>query len=252
MTSRKQKKTKWIYYCSVKGHFVHRCALAARDQGSPQHRCPAGCLFYMERVLTGSHVLWVLWLPFALLFTDAPCVCIDHNPPFFAFSSHFHFPKSIYEGNFGCGYLKERRASGLVFCENTTSVYRALFVSSLVFSPLCFNGDCENVDWTSLVEWRGMLFIFLARVLLLFVLVLCLICKRNTAVTNLVTTSDDEMNKPAESWGSPQKSKNKNSSMEKVKPDDSFDFLVVHLNVRCKYFFPSFQKTPLNLLSLLC
>ncbi|XP_047551583.1 extended synaptotagmin-2 isoform X2 [Lutra lutra] len=34
---------------------------------------------------------------------------------------------SIYEGNFGCGYLKERRASGLVFCENTTSVYRALF-----------------------------------------------------------------------------------------------------------------------------
>ncbi|XP_014112896.1 PREDICTED: extended synaptotagmin-2 isoform X1 [Pseudopodoces humilis] len=34
---------------------------------------------------------------------------------------------SIYEGNFGCGYLKERRASGLVFCENTTSLYRALF-----------------------------------------------------------------------------------------------------------------------------
>ncbi|XP_039204527.1 extended synaptotagmin-2 isoform X1 [Crotalus tigris] len=34
---------------------------------------------------------------------------------------------SIYEGKFGCGYLKERRASGLVFCENTTSVYRELF-----------------------------------------------------------------------------------------------------------------------------
>uniref|UniRef100_A0A8D1TFQ9 Extended synaptotagmin-2 n=1 Tax=Sus scrofa TaxID=9823 RepID=A0A8D1TFQ9_PIG len=34
---------------------------------------------------------------------------------------------SIYEGDFGCGYLKERRASGLVFCENTASVYRALF-----------------------------------------------------------------------------------------------------------------------------
>uniref|UniRef100_A0A4W2D6L5 Extended synaptotagmin-2 n=1 Tax=Bos indicus x Bos taurus TaxID=30522 RepID=A0A4W2D6L5_BOBOX len=34
---------------------------------------------------------------------------------------------SIYEGNFGCGYLKERRASGLVFCENTASVCRALF-----------------------------------------------------------------------------------------------------------------------------
>lgn len=70
---------------------------------------------------------------FALLFISAACAFIDHNPPFFAFSSHFYFPKSIYEGNFGCGYLKERRASGLVFCENTTSVYRALFVSSPVF-----------------------------------------------------------------------------------------------------------------------
>ncbi|XP_041494888.1 extended synaptotagmin-2 isoform X1 [Microtus oregoni] len=38
---------------------------------------------------------------------------------------------SIYEGNFGCGYLKERRASGLVFCENTTSVYRTLFKSTV-------------------------------------------------------------------------------------------------------------------------
>lgn len=27
------------------------------------------------------------------------------------------------------------------------------------------------------------------------------------------------------------------------------DFLTVHLNVRCKYFFASFQKTSLNLLS---
>ncbi|XP_043445992.1 extended synaptotagmin-2 isoform X1 [Prionailurus bengalensis] len=42
---------------------------------------------------------------------------------------------SIYEGNFGCGYLKERRASGLVFCENTTSVYRALFSNPLEFNP---------------------------------------------------------------------------------------------------------------------
>ncbi|XP_052595142.1 extended synaptotagmin-2 isoform X1 [Peromyscus californicus insignis] len=42
---------------------------------------------------------------------------------------------SIYEGNFGCGYLKERRASGLVFCENTTSVYRALFSNPLDFNP---------------------------------------------------------------------------------------------------------------------
>ncbi|XP_069634280.1 extended synaptotagmin-2 isoform X1 [Haliaeetus albicilla] len=42
---------------------------------------------------------------------------------------------SIYEGNFGCGYLKERRASGLVFCENTTSLYRALFHNPLEFNP---------------------------------------------------------------------------------------------------------------------
>ncbi|KAM6410269.1 extended synaptotagmin-2 isoform 4-T4 [Pluvialis apricaria] len=42
---------------------------------------------------------------------------------------------SIYEGNFGCGYLKERRASGLVFCENTTSLYRALFHNPLEINP---------------------------------------------------------------------------------------------------------------------
>ncbi|XP_074802365.1 extended synaptotagmin-2 isoform X1 [Natator depressus] len=42
---------------------------------------------------------------------------------------------SIYEGNFGCGYLKERRASGLVFCENTTSLCRALFNNPLNFNP---------------------------------------------------------------------------------------------------------------------
>uniref|UniRef100_A0A8D0C7I8 Extended synaptotagmin 2 n=1 Tax=Salvator merianae TaxID=96440 RepID=A0A8D0C7I8_SALMN len=42
---------------------------------------------------------------------------------------------SIYEGNFGCGYLKERRASGLVFCENTTSLYRALFHNPLDYNP---------------------------------------------------------------------------------------------------------------------
>lgn len=55
-----------------------------------------------------------------------------------------HFPKSIYEGNFGCGYLKERRASGLVFCENTTSVYRALFVSPPAPSSV-FSEDCPSV-----------------------------------------------------------------------------------------------------------
>ncbi|XP_036374583.1 extended synaptotagmin-2-like isoform X2 [Megalops cyprinoides] len=41
---------------------------------------------------------------------------------------------SVFEGNFGCGYLKERRASGLVFCENTTSLYRTLFSGKKVSS----------------------------------------------------------------------------------------------------------------------
>lgn len=39
--------------------------------------------------------------------------------------------KSVFEGNLGSGYLKERRAAGLVFCENTASLYRSLFVSAL-------------------------------------------------------------------------------------------------------------------------
>lgn len=84
-----------------------------------------------------SQVLWVLGPPFALLLRCFSCALT--TAPFSAFSSlPFPPPKSIYEGSFGCGYLKERRASGLVFCENTASVYRALFVSSpgflLVFS----------------------------------------------------------------------------------------------------------------------
>lgn len=81
-----------------------------------------------------------------------------------AFSSCLHFPKSIYEGNFGCGYLKERRASGLVFCENTTSVYRALFVSPPApFSV--FSEDCPSVAWYSVqsLHWNDVhaVFIFL-------------------------------------------------------------------------------------------
>uniref|UniRef100_A0A8C8FL07 Extended synaptotagmin-2 n=1 Tax=Oncorhynchus tshawytscha TaxID=74940 RepID=A0A8C8FL07_ONCTS len=34
---------------------------------------------------------------------------------------------SIFTGSVGCGNLKERRASGLVFCESNTSMYRTLF-----------------------------------------------------------------------------------------------------------------------------
>lgn len=71
-------------------------------------------------------------------------------------SPRLHFPKSIFEGSFGCGYLKERRASGLVFCENTASVYRALFVSSQRFL-LLFSWRLQSVDWAfSALRWGGM------------------------------------------------------------------------------------------------
>ncbi|XP_034470082.1 extended synaptotagmin-2-A isoform X1 [Hippoglossus hippoglossus] len=42
---------------------------------------------------------------------------------------------SVFEGNLGSGYLKERRAAGLVFCENTASLYRTLFRNPLEFNP---------------------------------------------------------------------------------------------------------------------
>ncbi|XP_041848463.1 extended synaptotagmin-2-like isoform X2 [Melanotaenia boesemani] len=41
---------------------------------------------------------------------------------------------SVFEGNLGSGYLKERRAAGLVFCENTASLYRSLFSGKKVTS----------------------------------------------------------------------------------------------------------------------
>uniref|UniRef100_A0A7N6AJ28 Extended synaptotagmin-like protein 2b n=1 Tax=Anabas testudineus TaxID=64144 RepID=A0A7N6AJ28_ANATE len=39
---------------------------------------------------------------------------------------------SVFTGSLGCGNLSERRASGLVFCESSTSGYRTIFVSPLV------------------------------------------------------------------------------------------------------------------------
>nr|XP_019963887.1 PREDICTED: extended synaptotagmin-2-A-like [Paralichthys olivaceus] len=42
---------------------------------------------------------------------------------------------SVFEGNLGSGYLKERRTAGLVFCENTASLYRTLFRNPLEFNP---------------------------------------------------------------------------------------------------------------------
>ncbi|XP_047445778.1 extended synaptotagmin-2-like isoform X2 [Mugil cephalus] len=41
---------------------------------------------------------------------------------------------SVFEGNLGSGFLKERRAAGLVFCENTASLYRTLFSGKKVTS----------------------------------------------------------------------------------------------------------------------
>lgn len=40
-------------------------------------------------------------------------------------------PKSVFTGSLGCGNLRERRASGLVFCESNTSEYRKICVSAL-------------------------------------------------------------------------------------------------------------------------
>lgn len=126
------------------------CAPTPRGRGPPSTG-PAGECFtrawpWLRSVLRSCHC--------------AAPACIHHSPPFFAFSPGVHVPKSIYEGNFGCGYLKERRASGLVFCENTASVYRALFVSSRCFLPCVFlNGDGGVWTGTSVrLCRRGMLF----------------------------------------------------------------------------------------------
>uniref|UniRef100_A0AAY4A3V9 Extended synaptotagmin-like protein 2b n=1 Tax=Denticeps clupeoides TaxID=299321 RepID=A0AAY4A3V9_9TELE len=41
---------------------------------------------------------------------------------------------SVFEGNVGSGCLKERRSAGLVFCENTASLYRSLYSGKKVSS----------------------------------------------------------------------------------------------------------------------
>ena len=100
-----------VLTCYGKGTLCMKCALAVRDRGPWADPQPGACWDGRVRRPRVSVRL-----------SDSACcilgqcfrASIDHNPPFFAFSSHFHFPKSIYEGNFGCGYLKERRASGLV------------------------------------------------------------------------------------------------------------------------------------------
>ncbi|XP_016295433.1 extended synaptotagmin-2-like [Sinocyclocheilus anshuiensis] len=47
----------------------------------------------------------------------------------------FLYCKRVFEGSFGCENLMERRASGLVFCENPDSLCRTLFTNPLDFNP---------------------------------------------------------------------------------------------------------------------
>uniref|UniRef100_A0A8C7Z0D1 Extended synaptotagmin-like protein 2a n=1 Tax=Oryzias sinensis TaxID=183150 RepID=A0A8C7Z0D1_9TELE len=42
---------------------------------------------------------------------------------------------SVFEGNLGSGFLKERRAAGLVFCENTATLCRSLFTKKVTSDP---------------------------------------------------------------------------------------------------------------------
>lgn len=118
------------------------CAVASRGKGlcAPCPRCGLCSPVPLRR-----------WSCFTAL--------TDHTPPFSAFSPSPP-AKSIFEGSFGCGYLKERRASGLVFCENTASVCRALFVSSPCSSCVFMETARMRTGLlvpSSGVEWRGML-----------------------------------------------------------------------------------------------
>lgn len=86
----------------------------------------------------GAPCPW-LCLPFALLLLALlVCAMITTHPSLP--SPPIATSKSIYKGSFGCGHLKERQMSGLVFCENTASVCRALFVSPCP-PPVCC-GHC--------------------------------------------------------------------------------------------------------------
>lgn len=158
-----------------KGTLLTVCCGSSEAKGPQSHLC---FLLLIGRLCWPSLCILGPFDSLHPVFLCFWCVPTDHNPPFFAFSSCLHFPKSIYEGNFGCGYLKERRASGLVFCENTTSVYRTLFVSPPAPSSV-FSEDCPSVAWNFCavcsLEWRACSFHFLAWLQLLclhFMLVL--------------------------------------------------------------------------------
>lgn len=146
------RSTVGVLTLCYKGTLSMECAVAIRDKPAQLLPCWVG------RSALSDSAPGPLAPPLHLS-PHALRVCTDHSPPFSAFSSYSHFPKSIYEGNFGYGYLKERRASGVVFCENTASVYRALFVSPPVFLFL-LGGNCESVAWSflacGLLLWNDM------------------------------------------------------------------------------------------------
>lgn len=75
-----------------------------------------------------------------------------NNFPFF-FSPLFplRLHKSVFTGSLGCGNLRERRASGLVFCESNTSEYRTICVSH----PVPLHPNSVSIRCVHWCEWNG-------------------------------------------------------------------------------------------------
>lgn len=75
-----------------------------------------------------------------------------NNFPFF-FSPLFplRLHKSVFTGSLGCGNLRERRASGLVFCESNTSEYRTICVSH----PVPLHPSSVSIRCVHWCEWNG-------------------------------------------------------------------------------------------------
>lgn len=74
--------------------------------------------FPISSDITSSTTLYLLL--FHPLFLSVVLLCSD----FLSFGV-----KSVFEGHVGSGCLRERRSAGLVFCENTSALYRTMFVS---------------------------------------------------------------------------------------------------------------------------
>uniref|UniRef100_A0A8C6LRY2 Extended synaptotagmin 2 n=1 Tax=Nothobranchius furzeri TaxID=105023 RepID=A0A8C6LRY2_NOTFU len=96
--------------------------------------------FVLDDVASGKLHLKLEWL--SLLSTPEklnqvkPLTFAITNPALFFLSFLLAYPsmKSVFEGNLGSGCLKERRSGDLVFCENTSSLYRTIFSGKKVTS----------------------------------------------------------------------------------------------------------------------